>query len=109
MPGTTDASDFATDVTRAPTERVRIECDAVPAPLERAFREPLRSALARRSGCYEVRLGQGRQPGEVLAVIRAAGRRLPLSLYFPEADSLKADDVERIVRNVLEGMGRAFP
>jgi hypothetical protein len=65
--------------------------------------------LGHRSGCYEVRLRPGRQSGELLVVISASSRCLPLSLFFPEAASLSSDDVERIVQSVLEGMGPFFP
>lgn len=90
-------------------ERVRIESGDVSATLRRVFEEPITNALARRSGCYEVRFCPGREPSEVRVVIRTMGRRLPLSLFFPEAASLRAEEVERIVRNVLEGMGPSFP
>jgi hypothetical protein len=73
------------------------------------FQEPLTRQLALRSGRYHVRLRQGRQSGEILAVISASGRQRPLSLYFPEAETLSAQEVERIVQSVLEGMGPFFP
>lgn len=99
----------ASEGAQQPAERIAIECRAVSARLQAVFEEPIRTALARRPGCYHVSIGPGREPDEILVVIRAAGRRLPLHLFFPQADLLRADDVERIVRNVLEGMGPGFP
>lgn len=103
------ARGFTSEGTQEPAERIRIECGDVPATLRRVFKAPITSALAGRLGCYEVVFGPGREPSEVLVVIRVTGRRLPLSLFFPEAASLRAEEVERIVRNVLEGMGPSFP
>ena len=95
---------FATAV-----DRVRVECEGPAAALLHLFQAPLTRVLARRSGRFEVRLTLGCRPGEMLAVISAAGRRMPLELVFPEAESLSTEDVERIVHSVLEGMGPLFP
>jgi hypothetical protein len=89
-------------------DRVQVECDPSAAPLRHVFQEPLTRQLALRSGGYHVRLQQGRQPGEIMGVISARGRQQPLCLYFPDAKTLSAQEVERIVRSVLEGMGPLF-
>lgn len=77
------------------------------APLALVFRESLGRALARRPGRYRVRLEVGRDVAEVLVEILVVGRDHPLALYFPEAAALAAEDVVRIVSNVLESMGPA--
>jgi hypothetical protein len=92
-----------------PVERVHVECEGPEAALCPVFEPALRRVLGHRSGCYEVRLRPGRQSGELLVVINASGRCLPLSLFFPEAGSLSVGDVERILHSVLEGMGPFFP
>jgi hypothetical protein len=89
--------------------RVRMECDARAARLRHLFEVPITRALGERSGRYLVQLREGRGPRELLAVISVPGRRVPLTLFFPDAETLTAADVERIVHSVLEGMGTLFP
>jgi hypothetical protein len=90
-------------------EAVTVDVDSrLSTPLALVFRESLRRALARRPGRFRVRVVVGRNPEEVLVEIQAASRDHPLALYFPGAAGLAAEDVMRIVGNVLEAMGPAF-
>ena len=95
--------------TAEPVERVHVECEGLVAALCAVFEPALGRVLGHRAGCYDVRLRPGRRPGELLVVINASGRCLPLCLFFPEAGSLSVEDVERILHSVLEGMGPFFP
>ena len=80
----------------------------VPTTLGTLFGEAVSGVLCRRTPGCRVRISRGRDADEVLVVLTASGRRSPLPLYFPHAAELDADDVTRIVRNVLEGMGPGF-
>lgn len=82
---------------------------ALPASLRTLFETPLREALRGRSRAYAVRLEQGRREGEVVARLSCEGRRGELPLYFPNTPSLRAEDILRIVKSVLEGMGPSAP
>lgn len=81
----------------------------VPADLKATFATGLVRALQGRSRVCQLSLVPGRDEQEVVVRIAVEGRPTPLPLYFPRAASLEADDVTRIVRNVLEGMGPAAP
>ncbi len=81
---------------------------AVTPELRLLFEGPVARALEGLPGSFNIEIGPGRRPDEVLVVLHASHRRTPLPLFFPRARSLEGDDVSRIVRNVIEGMGPAF-
>jgi len=81
---------------------------AVPTTLGKLFGEAVSGVLCHRTPGCRVSVSRGRDADEVLVVLTISGRRSPLPLYFPHAAELDADDVTRIVRNVLEGMGPGF-
>lgn len=91
-------------------ERCRIDFDAtIPSTLATVFEPALREALRDRPRVHHVAVRAGRNDHDVVVWISAAGRNVSLPLFFPEAPALGPQDIVRIVRNVLEGMGPAAP
>jgi len=81
----------------------------LPASVRALFEGPLKEALGGRARACAVKLEHGRRDGEVVARITSEGRPGELPLYFPDMQALRPEDVLRIVRSVLEGMGPAAP
>jgi hypothetical protein len=80
----------------------------VPRDVRQRFEWGARQALADFEGVYAVDLEMGRRADEVTMSIRAQHRKTPLQLFFPGARGLSAEDIARIIGNVIEAMGPGF-
>jgi hypothetical protein len=80
----------------------------VPRDVRQRFEWGARQALVDFEGVYAVDLEMGRRADEIAMSIRAHHRKTPLQLFFPGAGGLSAEDVARIIGNVIEAMGPGF-
>ena len=96
-------------IVRKRRSRVEIAIgSSVRAALGRCFALGARQALEARDGRYKVRIEAGEHEDLIVVMIGASHRVAALPLFFPGACALRAEDVARIIRNVIEGMGPGF-
>lgn len=83
-----------------------IDSDArIPADVRERVAQGLALALGECDELGRVRVGLGRTTDEVV-VFLTTHRGAPLPLFLPQVSRLATDQIARIVRNVLEGLGR---